>query len=1106
MQIPQLNHKKIDAILQLISDTQKLIQIQDKHFATFSELTVLIKKAENKYRTKELFCNGINLIFELDALLRIFCDPDMQPVQHLLNFTKEPKLFSLNSEKKVEFHDLKNSFQNFKDESLGIFVSLFMTPFLQTKINGKNLDDCFFSSDEIHQEKAMVTSFEDDAFEDFSFKDACFVDFDFVNCYFQNCDFSSAVFSKSITFENVYMDQTTANSFAKAISESSKSSNSELVIKGQDTLFLISNNARNENIFLELHRNSIVVEEADSDTENHSLEESEEDIEVVVEEALPEMVNEEKKDNAEDGGGLLHGFYQGYQNISAAVSGAYEYLNPSSGEANQKAQAVNEEIKREQKNSIQIEKDLNKLKRNLECKLIQAKNELNSYYKTAREEDKKAIETLKNNISDQMNQIQAIGEILDKIISQKSEKQHIASEQSRLLNHKHPQMKIYYQTLVSGICAVLYSFYLTNNDQLRVLGLKRGKVLELSNVIRRDNGIFNRLKDRAERIVELTDVLSCIVPSLLSGPLDQLLKKLDQNHLQKTQETFRGLTPSKLEQLADIIARKISFSYEEQILKLSKKSAIYFAEDAIQIIAATLLSGQIPDDQDLETYVWLTIRKAEKQSKTLIQALKFKGNPELKSPDGKITYSFNQLYQCSGIAFKEKENWHRCALIESENEAFGYFRVTKEELERYFDKHYPVDYEKAVSLDEDIDSSPGIKIPNPTPRRQINSRFHGWEELESFKKEMFMENYRLNQRIAALERERTKNPNDSENTPSKIPSESKNTMAAASVPRNIGIRSSTNHRQGPSSLPLPIQQIPVKIPSGLSNIGNSCYMNASLQVLFNMPPVLDAIASYKQTIEETEKGELIKCLRDLLLKPLPINSKEHWHQLENLRKAFFNYSGWKFHGLGRQHDAHEFLQNILNMLSLHNIKLGETAISLDKETKGNKTSLKPLFESMLSISINNQTKFQDCINNHFMPEEQETFLAGFEKGSVLFNKWEKQSSIENAPDYLFIQLKRFEWTIENPDKENQRNQKPKMVVKKLSTPIQFPDDGIVDIQTTTHKDPLKYEIVSYINHKGEEANAGHYTSYVKSTKDSSWYSCDDISTITADALILLLDL
>lgn len=1103
LQIPQLDHKKIAAILQLISDTQKLIQLQDKHFTTYSELTILIKRAENKYRTRDLLCNGINLIFELEDLLRVFCDPDMQPVQHLLNFTQEKKLFSLNSEKKGEYYDLKKSFQNFKDASLGIFVSIYMTPPLQTKIHGKSLDDCFFSSDEINQQKAIITSFEDDAFEDFSFKDACFVDFDFINCYFQNCDFSNAVFSKSITFENVYMDQATANSFAKAISESSKSLNCELVIKGQDNLFVISSDATNENISLELHGNSILVEEADSEDEYQSMEETDEVIEVVVEEASQESVNEEKKDNVETEGGLLNSFYSGFQDISSALSGAYEYLNPGNEEATQKAQTINEEIKKEQKNSIQIEKDLNKLKRNLDRKLIQMKNELNGFYKTAREEDKETIEILKYNISDHMNQIQTIGDIVENIISQKSEKRRILSEQSHLLNHKSPQVRVYYQTLVSGICAVLYSFYLSNNDQMKILGLKNGKALEISNIIKRDNGIFNRIKGRAERIVELIDVLSCIVPSSLSGPLDQLVKKLDQNHLQKTQEIFRGLTPRKLDELSEIIARKVASSYEEQILKLSKKSAIHFAEDAIQTIAAAFLSGQVPDDQDIETYVWLSIRHAKKQNKTLIQALKFKGTPKLISPDAKTTYSCNQLYQCSGIAYKENSSWLHCALKESENKEFGYFRVTNEERIRYFDKYYPVDDdksvpddEKAVLLDEDIYTSPEIKIPKQTPRRQIDSMHHHREELESIKRKQYMENYRFNQRIAALERELKKNPSDSENVQSpKTPSRSSTTTAAPSIPKNGSMSSSNFHGLRQSPFLLPIDPIPVKVPSGLYNIFNSCYMNASLQVLFNLPPVLHAITSYQQNIGEREKGKLIACFRDLLLNQHRTDSREHWDQLKNLRAAFFDYFGWNLHTLERQHDAQEFFQCILELADFQKVKLGEKAISKMDESQSR--SLNSTSESMLSISIKDQTSFQKCIDNNFMREERTVPLENDLKG--LFKVWYKQTSVDNAPDYLFIQLKRFEF------------HNLEMGAQKITTAIEFPADGIVNIQRITEEDPLKYEIISYISHKGEEANSGHYTSIVKSAKDNNWYSCDDetskmvtLGNISSKAYILVL--
>ena len=469
---------------------------------------------------------------------------------------------------------------------------------------------------------------------------------------------------------------------------------------------------------------------------------------------------------------------------------------------------------------------------------------------------------------------------------------------------------------------------------------------------------------------------------------------------------------------------------------------------------------------------------------------------EGKAP--KTAFTADDLYKHSGIRYLEKGQWfihHQTGL---NPEKFGYISIKEERLKKHLmtpTEKPPVKWEHKVNPLGTNNQDQVVLLIQDTCK-----------QLRIQQEELFRRFKVIDEQIAALDRLAQKKMNGGNLTITDLSdvrsaqfSSPKlnmdlNTQPVKKVSESVPIQTKTQNKWSSNSTNLPftlspISPLSIKTPSGFANPGKySCYMNASLQVMFNMPPILDAITNYSfhgtvKDIQEEKKARVIACLRDLLLNPGNVGSTEQKSQLNKLLHAFFSYAGgdWKLSELMRQHDAQEFLAKILEMIDFQKMQFEEKIIDHEGERLGPSQ-----LETMISMGIIDQTSFQGCLDNYFTLEDREEPILDNNKKKIGIKKWKKQTLIKNAPDYLFVQLKRFDY-----DKVRDQS-------VRLATSIQFPQDEIVDIPTQT--DPIKYQIISYINHLGRQPTSGHYTAYVKSAKDNDWYECDDEIAKKADLL------
>ena len=263
--------------------------------------------------------------------------------------------------------------------------------------------------------------------------------------------------------------------------------------------------------------------------------------------------------------------------------------------------------------------------------------------------------------------------------------------------------------------------------------------------------------------------------------------------------------------------------------------------------------------------------------------------------------------------------------------------------------------------------------------------------------------------------------------------------------------------------------------TGIINIGNTCYMNASLQLLIQCNILTKCILNnkFRHHLLDTYKSFLYDYFNN---KSSPIKLK----QIINNKFKKFNNSG--------QHDSHEFILDLLNYFDeaiieesnylgkvmnctnivAHNIQLNKFISSLFdvritssiKCSGCNSVSHSTVGEKILSIEINGLHTYEECLKHFFDKEIIDDYYCSicYENTKAI-----KKISITCLPKYLIIHLKRFNNELQ-----------------KLSNEIIIPECIIIKNYT--------YMLRSFIYNSGG-LDGGHYINFTKS--ENVWYCIND---------------
>ncbi|XP_023789726.1 inactive ubiquitin carboxyl-terminal hydrolase 50 isoform X1 [Cyanistes caeruleus] len=310
--------------------------------------------------------------------------------------------------------------------------------------------------------------------------------------------------------------------------------------------------------------------------------------------------------------------------------------------------------------------------------------------------------------------------------------------------------------------------------------------------------------------------------------------------------------------------------------------------------------------------------------------------------------------------------------------------------------------------------------------------------------------------------------------------------------------------------------------TGLQNLENTCYMNAVLQCLCSLTPLVQHFLSgtWNTALHEEigESATAFGCLvSDMWLGEFDYVSPEAFHSIFEKRYPAFSRR--------TQHDAQEFLICVLD--DLHEAfkepsqERQSPAAEASTRSSSGTSIITELFEGQLSYGIRclrckalshrpesftilslpipstRVCSLQDCLECFFQPDtltqnnQIHCYWCGGNQDATV------KASITKAPQIIIFHLKRFAWQ----DKHR----------RKLSTTVCYPfsDLDLSPYISASCCNNTEYSLCAVVNHAGD-LDYGHYTAFCKHAVTKHWYSFDDAqvteipdSEVQADTAYLL---
>lgn len=321
-------------------------------------------------------------------------------------------------------------------------------------------------------------------------------------------------------------------------------------------------------------------------------------------------------------------------------------------------------------------------------------------------------------------------------------------------------------------------------------------------------------------------------------------------------------------------------------------------------------------------------------------------------------------------------------------------------------------------------------------------------------------------------------------------------------------------------------------PTPIENCGNSCYMNSDLQLLLSIPAIKELILGdwkqipvREQEDDETDEDYQLLCqnkLREFNLtkeylqhvKPALVafvaaveskNQSEINEAAETLRDVTYNVGRTNvkdgeaafikmiedsINGKCEQMQPEVFINTLLNAAG-YALRTRRHAFADDDGKEELKVCSEEIAETMITLSLKASVDdekpyahtLQGLVDHQFSP-------MTLDDDWVIDDKPVKKdvTLLQEAPEYLFIQVKRF---------ATEGNVRDGFHKYKLSDPIILDNGELIDFSKAMDKPvtdqddgPFLYEVVGMVEHHGS-IHGGHYTATVK--KGGEWQRCNDSS-------------